>query len=49
VTGWFSVHAEDASVEGYYAYEFSTQSWMWSAETIQGWRFNFETEDWEMW
>lgn len=49
LTGWFSVHAEDASVQGYYAYEFSTQSWMWSAETLHGWRYNFETEDWDMW
>jgi hypothetical protein len=46
--GWFRVHP-DASLEGYYAYDFTTQSWIWSADNLRGWRFNFDTRNWETW
>lgn len=47
--GWFSVHEEGASMEGYYAYDFLAESWIWSAEILQGWRFNLNNESWETW
>jgi sialidase-1 len=46
--GWFRVHP-DASLEGYYAYDFTTQSWIWGAENLGGWRFNFDAREWETW
>ncbi len=47
--GWFMVYPKDASLDGYYAYDFFVQNWIWSTETLHGWRYNFGTEDWETW
>jgi sialidase-1 len=47
--GWFSVYPEGAAVDGFYAYDFPLESWVWSADILNGWRFNFHTETWDTW
>ncbi len=47
--GWFSVHTNGASLDGFHAYDFTAECWVWSADFAAGWRYNFNTESWEPW
>lgn len=48
--GWLYIH-HDAEytpvVDGYYAFDFEADTWIWTAVNLEGWVYNLNTEAWE--
>ncbi|NDV62796.1 hypothetical protein G0Q06_10070 [Puniceicoccales bacterium CK1056] len=45
--GWLAVHEDGvSSKDGFYAYSFTTASWIWTSDSIGGWYFDLTDLDW---
>jgi hypothetical protein len=48
-TGWLTIDPQASSLDGFYAFSHAAGHWLWSADSIGGWCYNFEATGWQTW